>query len=75
MYLKDVLDTKLSDLKKNVKANKKHEIVVLSAADAMGSAPASRIGFIIINPMAWHSAAIMLNNIPRINEPSIFSHL
>ena len=49
---KGILDTKFFVLKKNVNANNIQEIVVLIAADAIGSAPASSIGFIIINPIA-----------------------
>ena len=37
---------------KKVKAKKMHEMAVLNEADAMGSAPILKIGFIIINPIA-----------------------
>ena len=39
-------------------------MVVLIAAEAMGSAPFDNIGFIITNPIAWHNAAPMDNIIP-----------
>ena len=52
-----------------------HEIVVLIAAEAIGSAPSDNIGFIITNPIAWHKAAPMDKIIPVYNDPSTVSHL
>ena len=71
----EVFETKFFDFKKNVNINKKQEIDVLIVADAIGSAPASRIGFIIIKPIAWHKAAKIPKIIPINKDPSIFSHL
>ena len=51
------------------------ETEVLTAAEAIGSTPKSRTGFIIINPIAWHKAAKIPNIIPRYKDPSIDSHL
>ena len=59
----------------NVKLSSMAETEVLTAADAIGSTPKSRTGFIIINPIAWHKAAKIPNIIPRYKDPSIDSHL
>ena len=40
------------DLIKKVELSKTNEIVVLKAAEAMGTTPDTKIGFIIINPIA-----------------------
>ena len=45
MYLKELLKQNFLILNKNVKANKIHDIVVLIAAEAIGSAPASKNWF------------------------------
>ena len=42
----------LEDLIKKVELSKTNEIVVLKAAEAIGSTPDTKIGFIIINPIA-----------------------
>ena len=58
-----------------MKAKKIHEISVLNEADAIGSAPIDNIGFIIINPIAWHNAAPTPNVTPIYKFPSTTYHL
>ena len=69
------LETKLSVFKKKLQLNNKQEIVVLIAAEAIGSTPEFNIGFIIIDPIAWHKAANIPKIIPAFIDPSIISHL
>ena len=60
---------------KKVNAKKTKEIAVLRAAEAIGSAPIVRIGFIIMRPMAWHKAAPIPRDTPIYIFPSTTSHL
>jgi len=65
---------KISKFTRKVKDNRRHDVVVLIAADAIGSAPRFKIGFIITTPIAWHSAAQIDKKIPIDNDPSTLSH-
>ena len=73
--VKFVLELKISKFRKKVNDIRKKDIIVLIAAEAIGSAPLSKIGFIIINPMDWHKAAHIAKITPMLKDPSIVSHL
>ena len=71
----EIGDVKYLEFIKKVQLIIKKDIVVLIAAEAIGSAPEASIGFIIIKPIDWHKAARIAKTTPIFREPSITSYL